>query len=266
MIKGGYHLAVVQPTIDVLPNSPFDANDVLFDRFRFEIPRGSTHLKTIFATVPGTDATAGNSHDISLVFAKSLNGVAPPSLGNPDDAPNVIKGAAVRNHLIGHSILDASKVSNSDTEFVGYNVWAQSGVVGNDINEVTNIMEGDPTYIGATTGYQSIWVAGFTAGTMNFGTGVKLDGAVGEAGAQTLDVSEDTDADDVFCIGDELLACRSTGASVQLIGTVTALTADTVTVNAKDINGTTVWSSGALENDDEICFRRPLTLKLGFEY
>ena len=97
---------------------------------------------------------------------------------------------------------------------------------------------------------------------------ILLDGAIGSgsAGAQTLDVSEDQDADDVFAIGDELLAAASDGSSVQKIGTITALTADTITVDAKDIFGTTVWSSGALADDDEICFRRPFTFHLGFEY
>jgi hypothetical protein len=127
-------------------------------------------------------------------------------------------------------------------------------------------MQGDPNYVGATKGFQSIWVAGFAAGAIDFGTNVLLDGAVSSAGAQTLDVSEDGDADDVFCIGDELLAAASNGSSVQTIGTVTALTDNTITVDAKDINGTTVWSSGALADDDEICFRRPLTFKFGFEY
>ena len=58
----------------------------------------------------------------------------------------------------------------------------------------------------------------------------------------------------------------SNGTSVQAIGTITALTADTITINAKDIFGTSVWSSGALVDDDEICFRRPFTFNLGFEY
>tara|TARA_R110002012_G_C11478354_1_gene594738 strand:- start:55 stop:849 length:795 start_codon:yes stop_codon:yes gene_type:complete len=261
-----YVMATVRPTIDVLPNTSFNAGDLLFDWFRFEIPNGGVNLKTIFGICPGTNAVAGNTLDMNLVFATSLKGSAPPSLGSPDDAPTVIKGAAVRNHLIGHVHLDLSKLTNADTEFVGYNVLTQSGQTGNDLNEVKNIMQGDPNYAGTTQGYQSIWVAGFSVGALDFGTNVLLDGAVSSAGAQTLDVSEDGDADDVFCIGDELLAAASDGSSVQKIGTITALTADTITVDAKDINGTTVWASGALADDDEICFRRPLTFNFGFEY
>ena len=259
MIKGGFHLAVVKPIIDVLPNAAFDANDVLFDWIRFEIPRGGVNLKTVFAVIPGTDATAGNTFDISLAFATSLNGVAPPSLGDPNDAPTVIKGAALRNHLIGHSYLDASKVGNPDTEFVGYNTFSQSGIIGNDINEVVNVMEGDPNYSGATAGFQSIWIAGFAVGAFNFGTACLIKGAVTDLTTKTFDVSDNTDADDVFCIGDELLACAANGSSVQRIGTVTAVAADAITTDG-------VGFDGALADDDEVCFRTPVILKLGFEY
>ena len=40
----------------------------------------------------------------------------------------------------------------------------------------------------------------------------------------------------------------------------------TVLGESIDINGTTVWASGALADDDEICYRRPITLRLGLEY
>ena len=268
---GKFHLATVKPVIDVLPNTAFDANDILFDWHRIEIPRGAVCLRSVNCIVPGTNGTAGNAHDIGLVFATSLNGSAPPSLGDPDDAPTVIKGAAVKNHITGQHVLDQNKlVSNTNAEFVGFSVWSMSGSIGNDLNEPKLILQGDPNYSKATEsttkGFQSIWVAGFAHGAFDFGTNVLLDGAVSSAGAQTLDVSEDGDADDVFCIGDELLAAASDGSSVQKIGTITALTADTITVDAKDINGTTVWASGALADDDEICFRRPITFQFGFEY
>ena len=130
------------------------------------------------------------------------------------------------------------------------------------------VIEGDPNYTGTTKGYQTVWIAGIAIGATNFATNCLLDGAIltGAAGAQTLDVSEDADADDVFAVGDELLAAANDGSSVQKIGTITSLTADTITIDAKDIFGTTVWSSGALADDDEICFRRPLTFNIGLEY
>jgi hypothetical protein len=267
-MKGKFHLAKVKPTIDVLPNTAWDAGDVLFDWYAFEIPRGGCALKTLNVVVPGTDTAAAAGIDMELFFATSVNGVAPPSLGDPDSAITKIAATACKNHIIGHKYLDASAMENSD-ELVSFNIWTNTaGTASTDTAKIDMVLEGDPNYPGTTSGYQTIWIAALTVGTPNHGTGVLLDGAItsGNAGAQTLDVANDSDADDVFAIGDELLAAASDGSSVQKIGTITALTADAITVDAKDIFGTTVWSSGALANDDEICFRRPFTFNLGLEY
>ena len=267
-MKGKFHLAKVRPTIDVLPNTAWDAGDVLFDWYAFEIPRGGCALKTLNVIVPGTNTAAAAGIDMELFFATSVNGVAPPSLGDPDSAITKIAATACKNHIIGHKYLDGSAMENSD-ELGSFNIWTNTaGTASSDTAKIDMVLEGDPNYSGTTSGYQTIWSAALTVGTPDHGTGVLLDGAIssGSAGAQTLDVSEDQDADDVFAIGDELLAAASDGSSVQKIGTITALTADTITVDAKDIFGTTVWSSGALADDDEICFRRPFTFHLGFEY
>ena len=279
MIKGGYHLAKVKPTIDVLPNTAWDAGDVLFDWYAFEIPKGACKLSTLNVIVPGVNTVAAAGIDMELFFATSVDGVAPPSLGNPDDAITKIKATACKNHIIGHKYLDADLMENSD-ELLSYNIWtntAGNASVTTDTTKVDMILEGDPNYTGTTAGYQTIWVAALTVGAPDHGTGVLLDGnvesgpnAVQRAGdGKTLDVSEDSDADDVFAIGDELLAAASDGSSVQTIGTITALTDNSITVNGKDIFGTVVWSSGSgtnLHDDDEICFRRPFTFHLGFEY
>ena len=267
-MKWKFHLAKVRPTIDVLPNTAWDAGDVLFDWYAFEIPRGGCALKTLNVIVPGTNTAAAAGIDMELFFATSVNGVAPPSLGDPDSAITKIAATACKNHIIGHKYLDGSAMENSD-ELGSFNIWTNTaGTASSDTAKIDMVLEGDPNYTGTTSGYQTIWIAALTVGTPDHGTGVLLDGAIssGSAGAQTLDVSEDQDADDVFAIGDELLAAASDGSSVQKIGTITALTADTITVDAKDIFGTTVWSSGALADDDEICFRRPFTFHLGFEY
>ena len=114
MIKGNYHLAKVRPTIDVLPNTAWDAGDVLFDWYAFEIPKGGCALKTLNVIHPGTNGAAVTGLDIELIFATSVNGVAPPSLGDPDDAILIAKATACKNHIIGHKYLDASLMENSD--------------------------------------------------------------------------------------------------------------------------------------------------------
>ena len=262
-----FHLATVEPTIDITPNVAIShANDILFDWFAFEIPKGAAHIKNITCVITGTDAVAADQKDFDLYFARSIDGTAPTSLGNPNAAVTAATGSAVRKNIIGRHALDSSIQEDADA-MISYNVWTLSGKTGNDRNDVEVILQGDPEYT-STEGYQTIWVSGIAiASGANFGTGVLVNGAVSSAGAQTIAV-DGTDPNDCFQIGDELLACRSTGASVQKIGTLTAMASDgsSITVDAKDINGTTVWDSGALEDDDEVCFRRPITIHMSLEY
>jgi len=233
-----FHLATIEPTIDITPNVAIShANDILFDWFAFEIPKGTAFIKNITCIIPGTDAAAADQKDFDLYFARSINGVAPASLGNPNAAVTQAKGAAVRKNIIGRHALDSSIQEDADA-MISYNVWTLSGKTGNDRNDVEVVIQGDASYAG-TEGYQTIWVAGIAiASGANYGTGVLVNGAV------------------------------SSGASVQKIGTLTAMASDgsSITVDAKDINGTTVWDSGALEDDDEVCFRRPITIRLALEY
>ena len=128
---------------------------------------------------------------------------------------------ACRTHIIGHKLLDASAMENSDTFTIGYNVWDQTAA-GNQVqNQIDIVLEGDPTYPGTTTGYQSIWIAGFTLGTPNHGTTVLLNQA-GNQAVSTVPVALITDggdADDVFAVGDEIMAFAANGSSPSKVGT-----------------------------------------------
>ena len=262
-----YVLATIEPKIDTLPNVAFSAKDVLFDWTAFQIPKGTCAIKSINAIVQGTDAVAANGElDISLYFAKSVNGVAPPTLGATNGAIAIIKAAAARRHIIAHQFLDASEMEDVNNPLIGYNVLGSGAA--NTANIQSNrhdaIIEGDTSFGGddnyseTAEGFQTIWVAGVAIGVHNFGTACLIDGVVTDLATRTFDVTE-TDADDVFAVGDELVACAANGSSVQVIGTVTAVTADTVTTDG-------VGFDGALADDDELCFRSPITLRLGLQY
>ena len=58
--------------------------------------------------------------DMEIFFAKSVNNVAPTTLGDTDAAITLINATACRNNIIGHKFLDGSAMENSD-ELVGYN-------------------------------------------------------------------------------------------------------------------------------------------------
>ena len=275
-----YHSVTIKPIVgDVLPNQAYTADDLLFDSKSFQIPKGTCAIKTINAIIPGTNSNAQIAAttpgaNINLFFATTYNGAAPTSLGTLQSQIGKIAACKNRFNIIASQHLDVSEM------VMGEGMTSFSVLGSGKNNQISVILNGDTEFSGDSTntdernnlphieGYQTIWVAATIQDALDLGTNVLLDGAIltGAAGAQTLDVSEDQDADDVFAIGDELVACAANGTSVQQIGTVTALGADTITVDAKDIYGNTVWASGALVDDDEICFRRPIVLRFGIEY
>ena len=157
MIKGKYHLAKVRPNIDVTGATAYSAHDVLFDWHRFEIPRGACAIKSFNMIVAGTEGAAAAGLDMEIFFATSVNGVAPTTIAAANvDSRVKATWTACRNNIIGHKILDASAMENSDTYTLSYNVWDQTAVGDQVQNQIDIVLEGDPSYPGATAGYQSM--------------------------------------------------------------------------------------------------------------
>ena len=259
MIKGRYHLAKVRPNIDVSGATAYAQHDVLFDWHRFEIPRGACAIKSFNMIVAGTEGAAAAGLDMEIFFATSVNGVAPTTIAAANvDSRVKATWAACRNNIIGHKILDASAMENSDTYTLSYNVWDQTAVGDQVQNQIDIVLQGDPTYPGTTTGYQSIWIAAVAIeGGEDFGTGVILnetDAATLAAGGTALLDVDGVDPRNVFAPGDELIA-----ADGALIGVVKSVDSDVlITLEAAHTD--------ALANDDEICFRGPIQFNFGLEY
>tara|TARA_R110002167_G_scaffold8880_1_gene40893 strand:- start:33 stop:812 length:780 start_codon:yes stop_codon:yes gene_type:complete len=259
MIKGKYHLAKVRPNIDVTGATAYSAHDVLFDWHRFEIPRGACAIKSFNMIVAGTEGAAAAGLDMEIFFATSVNGAAPTTIAAANvDSRVKATWTACRNNIIGHKILDASAMENSDTYTLSYNVWDQTAVGDQVQNQIDIVLEGDPSYPGATAGYQSIWIAAVAIeGGEDFGTGVILnetDAATLAAGGTALLDVDGVDPRLVFAPGDELIA-----ADGALIGIVKSVDSDVlITLEAAH--------TAALANDDEICFRGPIQFNFGLEY
>ena len=277
MIKGTKYLAQVRPRIDVLGNVAFQQHDLLFDWHRFEIPTGGACLSSMNIIDPGKDGSATAGIDFTFFIAKSVNGAAPPSLGTTNSAVNNAAGkigfAGSRNHIVYMSTLDASVMENADTYTQSYNIWTQStnntfsGAIADNIQQQLQpggvIISNDNHYPGTTQGYQSLWIAAITNGAHDYGTAVLANGAVTAVAKSTTSETtiavDGTDADDVFSVGDELIAFdESDGANPKKIGKVTAI------VDADNIKVDHVEE--AVGNNQEICFRGPLTFNFGFEY
>ena len=251
----------IKPNIDTMGNVAFTADDVLFDWTAFEIPKGTAALVSFTAKMAGANGTA-QKKSFDMFFAKSISGVAPPTFGDSNDAKNVIKTQAFRPYLIGYQRAIPSAEGDTADSLVAYNILGNGQ--GSDQGDRTTkpiILHGDPdgfpgdsTHSKTTPGYQTIFVAA-TIGTADFGTGVNI---AGDNAADNLAIDVDgVDADDIFAIGDTVIAFDADGSGATIIGDVTALTDAIVTVDA---------APTLIADDDELCNRNPVTLRFGFEY
>jgi len=259
----------IKPKVDTLGNVAHTADDVVFDWTSFEIPKGTANMNSFFLKIQGTNSAA-QSQNLDLFFAKSINGVAPPTLGAANAAKNVIKTQAARPYIIGYQGIVPGADEDAGNSLVAYNVL-QNGRGTDNVSRKDSplLLEGDPdgfpgdsTYSKTTPGYQTLWVAATTTGALDFGTAVLLNQAGNQAQSLTTAVDlvvDGTDADDVFAIGDELISfVAANGSSPKLIGTITSIPdADSIVVDAV---------AEAFNDDTEICNRNPITLKFGFEY
>ena len=255
-MHGKYYLTPkIKPQITKMGNVQYTADDVLFDWTSFEIPKGTCAIRSLFATFSGTNGGASNGKNFDLLFAKSIDGVAPPSLGDSNDAKNVIKTVAARPWMIAYFGIDTSEFEDAGDGLVGYNVLG-SGRGSTDLSTRPPflILEGEPEY-NSTSGYQTIWIAGIAQGTLDFGTGCDI------AGAHSADdltiVVDGTDADDLFAVGDTIIAFDADGSGETTIGDVTAVAADLITVDA---------APNIIADDDEVCLLSPMVFRFGFEY
>jgi len=269
-IANKFHLVEVAGNVDKLGNKDFTIDDIIFGWTRIEVPKGGFCIKSIAAHIPqgrNLDSGSYGSHSIEsnhdkdflLIFGKSVNGAAPPTLPDSNSALNLITGSAQRPYIIGSYYVDASESTELGLFAKSWHLSSNNGT--GDTTRQPNpsiILEGDPQYPGTTAGYQSIWVACICAVTnTNFATSVLVKDAHTDTDDLTIAIDDNIDGEDIFAIGDELIAFASDGSSEQVIGTLTAVAADVLTVDAV---------AGALADDDEVCFRKPLKFFLGIEY
>jgi len=284
----GKILKSFKPHVDFRGTSAFASKDVLFNWTPIELPKGgAVELKSISYMVRGRDAGIGNGGlDFRLLFAKPIDSGIPPSLSLSNLTISAAEAAAVRPYLIGTVFMNAGEMEDSNDTFVNYNFGSTAGYASSELSFTQNyndgssetfthparnfspiILEGghysggssnNSTFPATTSGNQTIFVAGIALGAFNFGTGVLLN-QVGDQATSTTAVglvTDGTDADDIFAIGDEV-AIGTGGGDVSIVGDVTAVAANLLTVNRVDV---------AIDNDDELFFVRPIQFNFGFEY
>tara|TARA_R100001015_G_C4603592_1_gene158559 strand:+ start:99 stop:995 length:897 start_codon:yes stop_codon:yes gene_type:complete len=298
MIKGSKHLAIVKPIIKHAVATAYAANDVLIDWYPFQVPRGGCRIKSLHATIAGTngDATSQeNQKDFSILFAKSIDGIRPPSMGAANAAVTDVNMTACRSYIVGHKYLDVSKLDQdtpNDAIFKTYRM-IDINAMDADYDEIAIFIDGEPgDYRARTnqeetatwkdakfaglipdpiTGYQTMFLGAIaTEAGADFGTAMTLNMAGGAALAATAITSTTsmhypvaettititgTDATKVLSVGDIV---GDASATAKIIGKVTEVVdADNFKVD---------YVREGVAHNTEIVNLTPITFNFGIEY
>ena len=232
---------------------------VIFGWTAVDVPKGSCMLRSIVASVNGEDgALAGSAVDLELLFAKSIDGVAPPSIGTIGAAPTCNGSTNWARNLVGAYRLESESghATLAKTPFrVIYT--GPGGAADTNVGHQNTVIDLEPES-GTSVGYDRLYVAGIQVAARHYGTAVLVNGAITSDTATSITV-DGTDVRKVFCVGDTVYIQAVDTA----LGTIKSMTHDgtdgTIVLNAAIAGGTD------LTNNHELLNANPWRLKFGFE-
>tara|TARA_R100000951_G_C2591315_1_gene165127 strand:+ start:43 stop:840 length:798 start_codon:yes stop_codon:yes gene_type:complete len=236
-------------------NLPMAGGDLVFDWTEFYIPKGASKLENVSMYMNGIDGGVCAAGDFHLVFARDIDGVAPASAGTINSA-GMTTATNLANNFLGGVILEGTSSGvgklkgPSHGSLYGLTRGGTTSQGGGPI-QASLLVDGEET--SARAGYQRIYVCGVADGAFGFGTGVTADGAVTSDTATSFDVTG-TVATKVFQVGDTVHLHDVDAA----LGTVKAVTATNIELNAAIAGGTDIADT------DEIINANPIKLLLGF--
>ena len=225
----------------------FAANDVLFDWHAIDIPKGSARVQGITVVMNGSNGNRQSERDIQFVFAKSIDGVAPPTLGVVNATATAL---GTQNHIIGAFVVDSTVVTGLDP----YSVFGACAGPAPANGLHLPVLEGEEST--TQKGFQTIYVGGIITGVLNFDTNVLANGAIDASAdlANTI-VVDTTDARKAFAVGD-LAYVR--GVDTQVPGVITKV--EQLKLTFSETNSTV-----DADNNIEILNATPIKITLHFE-
>ena len=250
---------IVDGDISEANGTDITGGDILFDWNAIDIPKGGSLLKSITAYANAEDGAyaAGSLTDIELVFARSVNGVVPPTMG----ATNGVQTGCgeLRHHWVGGVRLESTAAVATLTKLtfgVGYMATSiANGNTGAGGAGLPIVMDLEPDS-GTNVGYDKLYVAAFQVSARNWGTGVLADGAVDASSAESTTITVKTvDATKLFSPGDQVYVMD---LDTPIPGTLTKVEADTLTFS-------TANSTVDITDGDELINANPIRFKFGFE-
>ena len=167
-MKSKYFTVEVKPLLPAsIQTAAYAAGEILFDWTAIQIPRGVAKLISLTVLVRGTNGADQQGIDMELFFAKTVDSVAPVTLGTT--------GAAVdtpgwQNHLIGYTHMDASANAISSLDDLVFMSMMQMPSRG---GAPGILLAGEPNS-GDTVGHDTIYIAGLAQGAYDFRSTVQV--------------------------------------------------------------------------------------------
>ena len=244
---------------DVSDNNGGDvgAGDVIFNWTAVDVPKGSCLLKNITAYVNAEDGAygAGSLVDYELVFAKSINGVAPSNLG---DINTVQDGCGeLRSHFVGSARLESAAALGTLSKTT-FGVIYNSTVAGSANSNIGPefVIDLEPSS-GTNVGYDTLYVAALQLAARNYGTGVLLNESTIDASANPTStiIVDGVDATKIFSVGDQVYVVD---LDTPIPGTLTKV--EPLLLTFSETNSTV-----DITENDELLNANPIRIRLGFE-
>jgi len=255
----GFFSVEVKPTIPANHlagnGSQYAVNDVLFDWTAFQIPKGAASLIGITVVMRSKNGALQGTHDVDFFFAKTLDGVAPPTMSNANSSAAALP--AVSNHILGFTRIDDAG-AYGENAFDYFSV-AKGGGTSPGFPSANLVIQGEPES-GDNVGYDTIYLGAITGGALDFGTTVLARG--GEAAGVTVvetdkGSDDDPDADLIFAVGDVIH-----GKTDAVMGTIASIAA--FASNKQDITFEAA-TPAILDNNEELVNINPIRVILSFE-
>ena len=249
MATSKYFAATVKPTIaaSIQALGAYSQADVLFDWHAFDIPKGAARLVGVTALVRQTNGTGSNLLPFHLYYAKTIDGVAPSSLGTVHATAS---GTGYYNNIIGKNNIETKDFADDYLD-VGIHVAALAAG-GAEADRPSMVFQGEPE-TGTNVGFDKLYVAGLcgNSGVFDFASTVQCDGI--QATSQAVLTVKTTSALNNFAVGDVLH-----DEDDRLMGTVKSMDSATQMTMTSNLENATV------NNKDLYCIS-PITLILSFE-
>ena len=252
---------------DATDGIPLAAGDLVADWTAVDLPKGVNILHSISLLVNNVDAGATRFvGDLVVLFAKSVNNVAPGSIKNNGFGDAPAWGGNIRDHIVGAIRLE------STADNLEYNIPIVDDVLGFSMYQYGHgkihatatatpslpmILEMDPDS-GTNVGYDKLYVALLNYhGTPTItGTNVLSTETIDASGAEKNTIAVDTvDARKLFSIGDQVYVYD---VDTPIPGTLTKVEQNLLTFSETN-------STVDVAENDELLNANPIRLKLGFE-